>query len=401
MGIISPVGNSVEKFWSSISGGKSGIGFITKFDTEDFKVKIAAEVKDFDPLEYMDKAAVRKTDEFVRFALAAAAQAMADSALEEQIAPERLGVYYGSGIGGFHTFMQEHANLINKVSRRVSPMFIPKMIPNMAAGEIAIKFHAEGPCISVSTACATGTSCIGEGYRAIAAGYADAAIVGGAESSVNELAIAGFTNCMALCETNDPENASIPFDKRRCGFVVGEGAGALVLEEYEHAKKRGAHIYAEVTGYGSTCDAHHITAPDPEANGAARAFADAAAQSGYSENDAVYINAHGTSTPLNDKTETLAIKKAFGEKAADISVSSTKSMTGHMLGAAGAAEAVAAILALNNGIIPPTIGYKEKDPECDLDCTPNTAKERDITLAMSSSLGFGGHNACIAFRKAE
>ena len=401
MGIISPVGNSVEKFWSSISGGKSGIGFITKFDTEDFKVKIAAEVKDFDPLEYMDKAAVRKTDEFVRFALAAAAQAMADSALEEQIAPERLGVYYGSGIGGFHTFMQEHANLINKGSRRVSPMFIPKMIPNMAAGEIAIKFHAEGPCISVSTACATGTSCIGEGYRAIAAGYADAAIVGGAESSVNELAIAGFTNCMALCETNDPENASIPFDKRRCGFVVGEGAGALVLEEYEHAKKRGAHIYAEVTGYGSTCDAHHITAPDPEANGAARAFADAAEQSGYSENDAVYINAHGTSTPLNDKTETLAIKKAFGEKAADISVSSTKSMTGHMLGAAGAAEAVAAILALNNGIVPPTIGYKEKDPECDLDCTPNTAKERDITLAMSSSLGFGGHNACIAFRKAE
>lgn len=401
MGIISPVGNSVEKFWSSISGGKSGIGFITKFDTEDFKVKIAAEVKDFDPLEYMDKAAVRKTDEFVRFALAAAAQAMADSALEEQIAPERLGVYYGSGIGGFHTFMQEHANLINKGSRRVSPMFIPKMIPNMAAGEIAIKFHAEGPCISVSTACATGTSCIGEGYRAIAAGYVDAAIVGGAESSVNELAIAGFTNCMALCETNDPENASIPFDKRRCGFVVGEGAGALVLEEYEHAKKRGAHIYAEVTGYGSTCDAHHITAPDPEANGAARAFADAAAQSGYSENDAVYINAHGTSTPLNDKTETLAIKKAFGEKAADISVSSTKSMTGHMLGAAGAAEAVAAILALNNGIVPPTIGYKEKDPECDLDCTPNTAKERDITLAMSSSLGFGGHNACIAFRKAE
>ena len=401
MGIISPVGNSVEKFWSSISGGKSGIGFITKFDTEDFKVKIAAEVKDFDPLEYMDKAAVRKTDEFVRFALAAAAQAMADSALEEQIAPERLSVYYGSGIGGFHTFMQEHANLINKGSRRVSPMFIPKMIPNMAAGEIAIKFHAEGPCISVSTACATGTSCIGEGYRAIAAGYADAAIVGGSESSVNELAIAGFTNCMALCETNDPENASIPFDKRRCGFVVGEGAGALVLEEYEHAKKRGAHIYAEVTGYGSTCDAHHITAPDPEANGAARAFADAAAQSGYSENDAVYINAHGTSTPLNDKTETLAIKKAFGEKAADISVSSTKSMTGHMLGAAGAAEAVAAILALNNGIVPPTIGYKEKDPECDLDCTPNTAKERDITLAMSSSLGFGGHNACIAFRKAE
>lgn len=401
MGIISPVGNSVEKFWNSISGGKSGIGFITKFDAEDFKVKIAAEVKDFDPLEYMDKAAVRKTDEFVRFALAAAAQAMTDSSLEGQVAPERLGVYYGSGIGGFHTFMQEHANLLNKGSRRVSPMFIPKMIPNMAAGEIAIRFHAEGPCISVSTACATGTSCIGEGYRAIAAGYADAVIVGGAESSVNELAIAGFTNCMALCETNDPENASIPFDKRRCGFVVGEGAGALVLEEYEHAKKRGAHIYAEVTGYGSTCDAHHITAPDPEANGAARAFSDAAAQSGYSENDSVYINAHGTSTPLNDKTETLAIKKAFGEKAADISVSSTKSMTGHMLGAAGASEAIAAILALNNGVIPPTIGYKEKDPECDLDCTPNTAKKRDVTLALSSSLGFGGHNACIAFRKAE
>lgn len=401
MGVISPSGNCVEEFWKSLVNGKNGIDYISKFDTEDFKVKIAAEVRNFDPLEYMDKANVRKTDTFVQFAVAAAAQAMAQSGIEGKVSPDRLGVYFGSGIGGFHTFMQEHSNLLNKGSRRVSPMFIPKMIPNMAAGEIAIRFKAEGPCISISTACATGTSCIGEAYRAIRGGYADAVITGGSEASVNELAIAGFTNCMALCETNDPENASIPFDKRRCGFVVGEGAGALVLEEYEHACARGAEIYAEVTGYGSTCDAYHVTAPDPEAKGAARAIKDAAEQSLAAEKDCIYINAHGTSTPLNDKTETLAIKTAFGEAAKSISVSSTKSMTGHMLGAAGAAEAIAAVLAIKDGIIPPTIGYKERDEECDLDYTPNKAVQKNVTLAMSSSLGFGGHNACIAFRKAD
>lgn len=401
MGVISPSGNSVEEFWKSLVNGKNGIDYISKFDTEDFKVKIAAEVRNFDPLEYMDKANVRKTDTFVQFAIAAAAQAMAQSGIEGNVSPDRLGVYFGSGIGGFHTFMQEHSNLLNKGSRRVSPMFIPKMIPNMAAGEIAIRFKAEGPCISISTACATGTSCIGEAYRAIRGGYADAVITGGSESSVNELAIAGFTNCMALCETNDPENASIPFDKRRCGFVVGEGAGALVLEEYEHAIARGAEIYAEVTGYGSTCDAYHVTAPDPEAKGAARAIKDAAEQSLAADGESIYINAHGTSTPLNDKTETLAIKTAFGEAAKSISISSTKSMTGHMLGAAGAAEAIAAVLSIKDGIIPPTIGYKERDEECDLDYTPNKAVQKNVTLAMSSSLGFGGHNACIAFRKAD
>ncbi len=398
MGAVTPVGNDVAAFWESLINGKNGIDLITRFDTENFKVKLAAEVKDFNPLLYIEKSDVRKTDLFVQYALYAAAQAMEDSGIGGKIDEERLGVYFGSGTGGFETFIHEHDVLLERGPQRVSPMFISKMISNIAAGNIAIKHNAKGPCLSITTACATGTSCIGEAYRAIKFGYTDAVIAGGSEAAITPLAVAGFDNCMALSESADKDSASIPFDKRRNGFVMGEGAGALILEEYEHAKQRGAKIYAEVCGYGSTCDAHHVTAPDPEAVGSAKAIADAYKESGI-DTERIYINAHGTSTPLNDKTETLAIKKALGDKAAKVHISSTKSMTGHMLGAAGAVEAIAAVLALDNSIIPPTIGYKEQDPECDLNYTPNKAENADIDLAMSVSLGFGGHNACVAFKK--
>lgn len=398
MGAVTPVGNSTEAFWKNITDGVCGIKPITHFDASDFKAKLAGEIKDFDPKDYMEKAEVRRTDLFSQYAEAAALQAVEDSAIIGSIAPERLGVYFGSGIGGFSTFMQEHMNLINRGPQRVSPMFVPKMISNIAAGNIAIRFNAKGPCLSITTACATSSSCIGEAYRAIKHGYADAVIAGGSEASINELAVAGFVNCMALTESEDEHTASIPFDKRRSGFVMGEGSGALILEEYEHAKARGAKIYCEVVGYGSTCDAYHVTAPSPDGEGGARAIADCIKEAEAENITDIYINAHGTSTPLNDKTETLAIKKALGENAYKVSVSSTKSMTGHMLGAAGAVEAIAAIKALENGIIPPTIGYSEPDPDCDLDYTPNVAKKRDIKLALSISLGFGGHNACVGFK---
>ena len=399
MGAITPLGNDVNTFWNSIVEGKNGISEITHFDPSEFDARLAGEVKGFDPLLYMEKSDVRKTDLFVQYALGAAAQAMSDSNIIGNIAPEKLGVYFGSGIGGFNTFMQEHDKLKERGPKRVSPMFIPKMISNIAAGNIAIKFKAEGPCLSITTACATGSNCIGEAYRAIAGGYADAIIAGGSEASITPLAVAGFINCMALSESNDPCSASIPFDKCRSGFVMGEGAGALIIEEYEHAKKRGAKIYCEISGYGSTCDAYHVTAPEPEASSAARAIYDADAKESIADMSKVYINAHGTGTPLNDKTETLALKKAYGEDAYKLHISSTKSMTGHMLGAAGAVEAIASIMALNTGIIPPTINLKEPDPECDLDYTPNKAVKADLDMALSISLGFGGHNACVAFKK--
>lgn len=401
MGAITPVGNSVDEFWKNLLNGVNGIDRITHFDPTDFKATLAAEVKDFDPTQYMEKKDARKLDLFAQYALAAASEAVNDSEISEKIDPERFGVYYGSGIGGFNTFTSEHTNLVEKGPKRVSPLFVPKMISNIAAGNIAIKYNAQGPCISISTACATGSSCIGEAYRAVKHGYADAVITGGSEASITPLAVAGFINCMALSESDDKDNASIPFDARRNGFIMGEGAGALVLEEYEHAKARGAKIYAEVVGYGSTCDAYHITAPQPEAKASSKCIADAAKEAGYTSSDSVYINAHGTSTPLNDKTETAAIKKVFGDDAYKMHISSTKSMTGHMLGAAGAVEAIASILALKDGIIPPTIGYKEKDEECDLDYTVNKALKADLTLALSNSLGFGGHNACVAFRKVK
>ena len=333
--------------------------------------------------------------------MAAACQAVADSGIAGTLDAERVGVYIGSGIGGIATFMTEHSKLLNRGPRRVSPYFIPMMIPNMASSMIAIRYHFHGPAMPMVTACASGTNAIGEALRLIRHGYADAMVAGGAEATVNALAAAGFSNMQALSPSEDPNAASLPFDVRRAGFVMGEGAGVLVLEELEHAKQRGATIYAELTGYGSTCDAYHITSPDPSAAESARAIADAWRETSL-DTDRVYFNAHGTGTPMNDRIETLAIKKALGEdRARRITISSTKSMTGHMLGAAGGAEAVASVLALRDGIAPPTINLTQPDPDCDLDYTPLTAKHADFDVALSSSLGFGGHNACLAFRKWE
>lgn len=402
LGVISPVGNDVETFWNNLKNGVNGIDFITKFDTTDFKVKLAAEVKDFDPSLYMDKGEIRRNDLFVRYAVAAALQAVNDSKISGNIDPDRFGVYFGSGIGGFDTLISEHNTFLEKGPSRVSPHFVPKMISNMGAGNIAIKVNAKGPCVSFTTACATGSTSIGEAYRAIAGGYADAIVAGGVDAAISPLAVAGFTNLTALCEGTDKDAASIPFDKRRNGFVMGEGAGALILEEYEHAKARGAVIYAEMCGYGSTCDAHHVTAPDDSADASSKAIIECLKCSGKKfAPEKTYFNAHGTSTPLNDKTETKAIKLAFGDDAKKISVSSTKSMTGHLLGAAGAIEAIASIKALNDNIVPPTINYKEPDELCDLDITPNKAVEKELELVLSNNLGFGGHNACVAFCKAE
>ena len=400
LGAVTPVGLDVPAFWDSLKTGKCGIDYITKFDTSEYRVKVAAELKDFDPSPYMEKGEIRRSDKFVQYAIAAAAQAVADSGIENNIAPERFGVYFGSGTGGFDSFVAEHDNLLNRGPLRVSPHFIPKLITNMASGNIAIKFGAKGPCIAISTACATGTSAIGEAYRTIKGGYADAIIAGGSEASISPLAVAAFMNCMALSESDDKASASIPFDKRRNGFVMGEGAGALIVEDYDHAVARGAKIYAEVVGYGSTCDAYHVTAPDDSAESSSRAISDCLKEAGRTfAPEKIYINAHGTSTPLNDKTETKAFKNVFGDDAYKLHISSTKSMTGHLLGAAGAVEGIAAILAISENIVPPTIGYQEKDGECDLNYTPNKADETELELALSTSLGFGGHNACVAFAK--
>ena len=401
LGVISPVGNDVPKFWNALCSGTCGIGPITKFDATDYPVKLAAEVRDFDPRQYMEKLDILHSDVYTHFAMAAACQAVADSGIAGTLDAERVGVYIGSGIGGIATFMTEHSKLLNRGPRRVSPYFIPMMIPNMASSMIAMRYHFHGPAMPMVTACASGTNAIGEALRLIRHGYADAMVAGGAEATVNALAAAGFSNMQALSPSEDPNAASLPFDVRRAGFVMGEGAGVLVLEELEHAKQRGATIYAELTGYGSTCDAYHITSPDPSAAESARAIADAWRETSL-DTDRVYFNAHGTGTPMNDRIETLAIKKALGEdRARRITISSTKSMTGHMLGAAGGAEAVASVLALRDGIAPPTINLTQPDPDCDLDYTPLTAKHADFDVALSSSLGFGGHNACLAFRKWE
>lgn len=401
LGVISPVGNDVPTFWNALCSGTCGIGPITKFDATDYPVKLAAEVRNFDPKQYMEKLDILHSDVYTHFAMAAACQAVADSGIAGTLDAERVGVYIGSGIGGIATFMTEHSKLLNRGPRRVSPYFIPMMIPNMASSMIAMRYHFHGPAMPMVTACASGTNAIGEALRLIRHGYADAMVAGGAEATVNALAAAGFSNMQALSPSEDPNAASLPFDVRRAGFVMGEGAGVLVLEELEHAKQRGATIYAELTGYGSTCDAYHITSPDPSAAESARAIADAWRETGL-DTDRVYFNAHGTGTPMNDRIETLAIKKALGEdRARRITISSTKSMTGHMLGAAGGAEAVASVLALRDGIAPPTINLTQPDPDCDLDYTPLTAKHADFDVALSSSLGFGGHNACLAFRKWE
>ena len=400
IGAITPLGNNVADTWAGMKNGKNGIAPITLFDTEKFKAKLAAEVKGFDPKEYLEVNEVLRTDRYAQFAVAAAQQAVEESGVDGTVMPERFAVIFGTGIGGISTFETEHTKLMEKGPRRVSPLFVPMMIGNMAAGMIAIRHDCRGSAMPAVTACASGSNAIGEAMRLVRHGYADAVITGGAEAAIVPSAIAGFINMQALSTSEKPNEASLPFDKRRGGFVIGEGAVALVLEEYEHAKTRGAKIYGEVCGYGSTCDAYHITAPHPDARGGAQAMMDAMKEAGYRENDTVYVNAHGTGTPMNDAVETVAIKKALGEENAHKAyISSTKSMTGHMLGAAGAMEALACLFALNEGVIPPTINLNEQDENCDLNCVPNTAVEADITLALSNSLGFGGHNACLAFRK--
>lgn len=401
MGAVTPIGNDVESFWQGLTSGKCGIGPITKFDTSEYKVKVAAEVKNFDASQYMDKSELRKYDAFCQYALAAASQAVEQSGIQGTLPQEEIGVYFGSGIGGIGTFEAQQRLLLEKGPRRVSPFFIPALIINMAGGLIAIRYHFQGTAVSSVTACATGNNAIGEAYRAIKHGYLSAALAGGSEAAIVPLGLAGFSNMKALSTTEDPSCACVPFDVRRNGFVMGEGAGALMLEEYEHAKARGAVIYGEICGYGATCDAHHITAPDPEGRGGARALRLAYDEAGGCDDPhKLYINAHGTSTPLNDACETKAIKLGLGEEAARAClISSTKSMTGHMLGAAGAVEAIACVMALREGLVPPTIGYLEPDPDCDLDYVPNQARNADIKLALSASLGFGGHNAYLAFRR--
>lgn len=403
MGVITPVGNTVDEFWSNLTKGVCGIDYIDGYEEFNLPIKIAGQVKEFHPEQYnVAPAIMRKCDRYCQYALAAASQAMEQSGLKsgENIQPGRLGVYVGSGIGGLTTIEKESQKLFSEGVNRISPLFIPMMIANIAAGNIAIQFSAEGPCLPVVTACATGTHSIGEAYHAIKHGYADAVISGGAEASIHPIAIGGFNNSKALSRNPDPKKASIPFDKRRDGFVIGEGAGILVLEEYEHAKKRGANIIAEVCGYGNTCDAYHYTAPRPDGSVAANAIKASLDEAGFKAGENLYINAHGTSTPLNDKTETAAIKLALGEdEARKANISSTKSMTGHMLGATGGVEMVVCAMALRDGIVPPTIGLEEADPDCDLDYTPGKAKEINLDVAISNSLGFGGHNSCVALRK--
>ena len=402
LGCITPVGNDVQSFWESLTAGRHGFGPITRFDAEAFgmKAKVSAEVKGFAAEEYIPKADLRKTDRHQQYAIAAASQAAADSGIDGNVEPARFGVYIGTGIGGLDSMVAQVDVMKAKGPDRVSPFMITMMIANMASGMVAIRHNAKGVNLPVVSACATATHAIGEAFRAIKHGYADAILAGAAESCMNPLGVGGFTSAQALSTSDDPDNASMPFDKRRNGFIMGEGAGILLLESYEHAKARGAKIYCEVGGYGNTCDAHHITAPHPDAEGTSAMIRQTFAEAGLLPDAKLYINAHGTSTPLNDAAETLAIKKALGNDVAyKIVVSSTKSMTGHMLGAAGGGEAIAAIKALETGIVPPTAGYKEPDPACDLDYVPNAARKVDIDKALSSSLGFGGHNAGVLFVK--
>ena len=400
IGVVSPVGNTLDETWNNLVNGVNGIAPITLFDATDYKAKVAGEVKNFEPRDYMSKQEILRSDRFSQLAMAAAVQAVEESGVIGTVAPDRIGVYFGSGIGGINTMTKEHQKLIDKGPGRVSPYMVPMMIANMPAGMIAIRYNCQGAAMPAVTACASGSNAIGEALRQIRHGYADAVISGGSDAAVNDLGVAGFINMHALSTSDDPNAASLPFDARRGGFVIGEGATALVLEEYEHAVARGAKIYGEICGYGSTCDAYHITSPEPDAAGGARAMIQAMEESGYSVNDRVYINAHGTGTQMNDSGETTAIKTALGEeKAHEVLISSTKSMTGHLLGAAGAIEAAVCLKVLNTGIIPPTINLQEPDPACDLNYVPNQAVKADIDLCLSNSLGFGGHNACLAFRK--
>jgi 3-oxoacyl-[acyl-carrier-protein] synthase II len=402
MGAITPIGNSTEEFFNNIQAGICGIDFIKAFDTEGFQVKLAAEVKDFDPKKYMDSKDARRMDRFSQFAVAAAKEAVEDSGINlDSINRDRFGVIVGSGIGSIGLIEKETKTLLEKGPKRINPLFIPMTITNMAAGNVAIQFGANGVCTNVVTACATGNNCIGEAFRSIKHGYADLILAGGTEGAITPLGVAGFSALTALSTSNDPTRASIPFDKERDGFVMGEGAGILLLEEYEHAKARGAKIYAEVVGYGTTGDAYHITAPSPEGEGGAKAMKLAMEEANVTAKDISYINAHGTSTPTNDRIETAAIKLAMGEAAYQVPISSTKSMIGHLLGAAGAVEAVICIKAMERSFIPPTIGLKVIDEDCDLDYVANVGRPAKLTYTMSNSLGFGGHNATLLFKNVE
>jgi 3-oxoacyl-[acyl-carrier-protein] synthase II len=403
LGVVAPNGNNVDEFWDNLVAGRGGAGRVTHFDVDEFSSQVACEVKNFEPERYINAKALRRMDTFVQYALASAVMAMNDAGLEvgrDDLDATRIGVIVGSGIGGIGVIEEQHAVLLEKGPRRVTPLLIPMLISNMASGQLSIYFKAKGPNSCVVTACATAAHCVGDAYRVIERGDADVMIAGGTEAAITPLGFAGFCMMKAMSTRNDdPEHASRPFDRERDGFVVGEGAGILILEEYERAKRRGADIYAEIAGYGITADAYHITAPDPEGDGSARAMKMALDHAGLNPEDVHYINAHGTSTPLNDVAETLAIKKVFREHAYKVPISSTKSMTGHLLGAAGGAESVAAVLTIKKGIIHPTINYEYPDPECDLDYVPNDAREADVKTAITNSFAFGGQNATLVFNR--
>ncbi len=398
---MTPIGNDVSTFWDHLIAGQSGISRIESMDVSEYPCQIAGEVKEFDPGQYMDKKEARRFDRFTQFAVAASVQAMQDAALRiTDENAERCGVYIGSGIGGIHTLLDNYKVLLDRGPKRVSPFVVPTMIANMASGQVSIMFGLKGPNSSPISACATGTNAIGDAFKMIQRGAADVMLAGGAEAAIVDLALAGFGNAKALSTRNDdPERASRPFDMNRDGFVMAEGAGVVVLESLEHAQARGAKIYAEIIGYGMSGDAYHITAPEPEGRGAYQAMREALSDAGIQPEDVSYINAHGTSTDVGDKLETLAIKKTFGDHAYKLAVSSIKSMTGHMLGAAGAVEAIATVLTLREGVLPPTINYETPDPECDLDYVPNQARKQDVEIAISNSFGFGGHNAVIVLKK--
>ena len=400
LGAITPIGNNVEEFWKAIKNGECGIDEIKSFDVSNFKVKLGAEVKNFNPEDHLDRREAKRMDRFSHFAVVASREAWKDSGLnKDEENMERVGVILGSGIGGLSTIEKDNRNLIEKGPDRVSPMYIPMSIGNMAAGNVTIDLGTKGESISMVTACASGTHCIGESYRMIKNGYQDIIIAGGTEASITPSGIAGFANIKALTQVTDKNRASIPFDKERSGFVMGEGAGVVVLEEYEHAKKRGAKIYAEIVGYGATSDAYHITSPAPGGEGGARAMKIAIEEAKINPSEIDYINAHGTSTHLNDSGETSAIKTALGEYAKKVMVSSTKGNTGHLLGAAGGVESIVCAKAIEDSFVPPTINYKVPDEECDLDIVPNKGRNVEIKYAMSNSLGFGGHNATIILKK--
>ncbi len=400
-GVVCPLGHTVEEFWKRLTAGESGIGPVTRFDAAGYDTRIAGEVRGFKPEEYMDRKDIRRTDLFVQYAVAASTQALNEAGIREGVLdPARFGVIVGSGIGGISTFEEQHRTLLEKGPNRVSPFFIPMMISDMASGQVSILFGAKGPNYCTVSACSSGAHAVGEAFRIIQNSEADVMIAGGAEAPVTPISFAGFCSMKAMSTRNDePCRASRPFDSRRDGFVMGEGAGILILEEIEHAKKRGAPILAEVVGYGATGDAYHMTAPAPEGEGAARAMRAAVNDSGLPVREFGYVNAHGTSTPLNDKFETQAIKSVFGEHARQIAVSSTKSMTGHLLGAAGGLETIICVLALERQVLPPTINYENPDPDCDLDYVPNTKRSVEVQAALSNSLGFGGHNVTLALSR--